>query len=199
MSRRILCALVLASLAACSDDPAPLEADSGAGEPQTPTVDAAPAVDAYASACLGTPVEPPNEGWPHVPVGTAISYASEPPASGPHFPIWARYQVHTAPLARGYWVHNIEHGAIALLYRPDAPQAEIDELIATYEAIPVDPDCGHRQALVAPDPELTATIAVVAANAYLAGDCVDRAAILHFAAARRERGPENVCTEGFVP
>src|SRR6185295_7796335 len=61
----------------------------------------------------------PNEGWTHVPEGSAITYRSNPPASGPHYPVWLRYQEYSEPMARGYWVHNLEHGAIVVLYRTD--------------------------------------------------------------------------------
>ena len=61
-----------------------------------------------------------NEGWAHVPEGSAIAYVHNPPASGPHYPVWLRYEEFTSAQARGYWVHNLEHGAIVMLYRPDA-------------------------------------------------------------------------------
>ena len=72
---------------------------------------------------VGTPV--PNEGWVHVTEGSVINYQHNPPASGPHYPVWLRYQEYTTVQARGYWVHNLEHGAIVFLYRPDAPPASV--------------------------------------------------------------------------
>jgi hypothetical protein len=47
-----------------------------------------------------------NEGWTHVTEGSAITYAHNPPASGPHYPVWLRYEEFTTAQARGYWVHN---------------------------------------------------------------------------------------------
>src|SRR5688500_13322181 len=93
----------------------------------------APALAAVLCGCGGTspqtpgPVGPipgmavPNEGWAHVPEGSATTYRSNPPASGPHYPVWLRYREYTEAMARGYWVHNLEHGAVVVLYRPDAP------------------------------------------------------------------------------
>ena len=40
-----------------------------------------------------------NEGWIHVAEGSAITYAHNPPASGPHYPVWLRYEEFTAALA----------------------------------------------------------------------------------------------------
>ena len=58
-----------------------------------------------------------------------------PPASGPHYPIWARYQRHPAEVPIGYWLHNVEHGAVVFLYRPDAPSEQIDALAAVYDSL----------------------------------------------------------------
>jgi uncharacterized protein DUF3105 len=57
----------------------------------------------------------PNEGWAHVAEGSATSYRSNPPASGPHYPVWLRYREYAEPMARGYWGHNLEHGAVVVV------------------------------------------------------------------------------------
>ena len=73
-----------------------------------------------------------DEGRLHVPVGTATEYENVPPASGPHYPITAPYGVYEEPVEEGLWVHNLEHGAIALLYRC---QTDCDEVVPQMEAI----------------------------------------------------------------
>ncbi len=48
--------------------------------------------------------------------GSAITYKSVPPSSGPHYPApkpWGTYDDGILP---GYWVHDLEHGGVALLY-----------------------------------------------------------------------------------
>ena len=60
-------------------------------------------------------------------------------------------------------MHNLEHGAIVLLYRPDAPPSAVQELRQAYQALPNDPACGHRRALLTPDPLLPRAVAAVAA------------------------------------
>jgi hypothetical protein len=53
---------------------------------------------------------------PHLDIGTPIQYPTNPPASGPHYPIWAAFQEFATPVPRPYWVHSLEHGAVVLLY-----------------------------------------------------------------------------------
>ena len=139
------------------------------------------------------------EGWAHVPEGAAVSYQSNPPASGPHYPVWARYREHAGAVPRGYWVHNLEHGAIVLLYRPDAPAAAVQELRQAFAALPNDPACGHRRALLTPDPLLPQPfVAAVAAHRVLMADRLDPAWVRAFADGFRGQGPEAVCADGTV-
>lgn len=141
-----------------------------------------------------------NQGWVHVPVDSVIAYDHNPPASGPHYPIWARYQEHTAAVPRGYWVHDLEHGAVVMLYRPDAGAAVIDALRAAFLSLPADPQCpGLGRALLTPDPLLDKPFSVVAANVELVCDRVDAQQIADFTTMNRGHGPETVCVSGAYP
>jgi hypothetical protein len=140
-----------------------------------------------------------NEGWVHVAEGSAVTYRNNPPASGPHYPVWARYQAYTTALARPYWVHNLEHGAIVFVHRPDAPAAALATFNETFRALPNDAQCGHPRALLTPDAQLTRPFTVIAANFVLEGDCVSPDAIRRFALAHRGQGPENICDSGTRP
>src|SRR5712692_10546059 len=111
-------------------------------------------------ACSGPDYQPPR-------------YSSNPPVSGRHYLLWAKYQIYTAPIARAYWVHNLEHGGAVLLYRPDAPDSIKEALTRIYNALPrmgegtpgaspspLDVYCGgdplvmHKRAILTPDPLL---------------------------------------------
>jgi hypothetical protein len=140
-----------------------------------------------------------NEGWLHVAEGQPITYRHNPPASGSHYPVWARYQEHTTTVARGYWVHNLEHGGVVFLYRPSAPAAAVTALRDAYRALPNDPACGHKRALLTADPDLPTDTAVVAADFQLEGGCTSAGAIRAFVDARIGRGPEQVCADGNRP
>ena len=61
-----------------------------------------------------------NEGQTHVPEGSVIQYVNNPPSSGNHYPSPKPWGVYTDPIVPGYWVHNLEHGGVVVLY--DCPQ-----------------------------------------------------------------------------
>jgi hypothetical protein len=150
-------------------------------------------------SCFAVVMPVANEGWSHVAEGSVVSYRANPPASGPHYPVWARYQEHAVAVARPYWVHNLEHGAIIFLYRPDAPADVVAALRAAFQSLPNDPICGHRRALMTPDPLLPRATAVVAADHLLGAECVNAQAIRDFVTLYRGRGPEQVCQDGSRP
>jgi hypothetical protein len=149
--------------------------------------------------CPATVESVPNEGWTHVPEGSVVNYRANPPASGPHYPVWARYQEHASVVARPYWVHNLEHGAIVFAYRPDAPAATVSALRSVFQGLPNDSACGHRRALMVPDPLLPRMTAVVAADFVVSSDCVSASLVHDFAIQRRGHGPEQVCDDGTRP
>jgi hypothetical protein len=149
--------------------------------------------------CRTEVVNVPSEGWLHYAEGTAIPYVHNPPASGPHYPSWARYQRHSQTIARPYWVHNLEHGAIVFLRGSSATPAVAAALDAAFAEIPVDPACGHSRALMTLDPLLPTAIAIVAADYVLRSQCVPPEAAADFISARRGNGPENICDDGTYP
>ncbi len=174
-------ALVLLLAAACGAE----EATEAPGPTSTP------------EACRDAPgTVVAHEGFRHVRIGEEVAYASEPPASGPHWPIWAPWGVHDVALPREVWIHNLEHGGVVFLYRPDAPADAVAALRAAFDALPDDPACGHPRALLTPDPELQAAVAVVAVDHALAGDAVDAGDVAAFVELCRNTAPEDVCADG---
>jgi hypothetical protein len=90
-----------------------------------------------------------SEGGGHVDIGTAIEWMNEPPHSGPHYPTWSSAGEKDEPVERGFWVHNLEHGWIVLLYNcPDGCEAELDLLREVLDARP------DHDILLTPDPLL---------------------------------------------
>jgi hypothetical protein len=174
-----------------------LAAAAGCGSSGSTNTPSAPPTDNGSCAMSESGVA--NEGWTHLAEGTAITYRHNPPASGPHYPVWARYQAYTTALQRPYWVHNLEHGAIVLVYRPDASPAIVAALTDTFRALPNDSECGHPRALLTPDPLLERTVSAIAANFVLEGDCVSPNAIRTFALAHRNHAPEDICDSGTRP
>jgi len=61
--------------------------------------------------------ELPILGRNHVPDGTKISYNSNPPTSGDHWPQPAEWGIYLSPLPDEQLVHNLEHGGIWISYK----------------------------------------------------------------------------------
>jgi hypothetical protein len=146
----------------------------------------------------------PRDGQ-HKPQDSVIEYQHNPPTSGPNYEMWAAYQKFDT-LARPHWVHNLRHGAIVLVYRPDAPQEVIDVLNKAYDLIPqppiakgAKPDC-RKLGIMAPDPELPNTYAVLAWNWMMTSNCMPKVEdIAAFANKHIYDAPEKECYDGAWP
>jgi hypothetical protein len=57
-----------------------------------------------------------------------VNYAQNPPAGGPHNPIWQNCGYYAAPVADEHAVHSLEHGAVWITYQPDLPQEQVSAL-----------------------------------------------------------------------
>jgi hypothetical protein len=144
----------------------------------------------------------------HVEVGTTITWNTNPPSSGAHFPIWARWGVHNAVLPRGHWVHNLEHGGVAVLYRCDGDCTNLRRQLENFvRSLPPEPVCLRddagvaRRVLLTEDPLLDRSVTVAAAAwgyTYRAR-CFDRDSLEAFVLQLTGRGPEDFCSEGSVP
>jgi len=137
----------------------------------------------------------------HVPQATILSFTTNPPASGPHFGIWAGWNRSYPSLERGFWLHNAEHGAIVLLYNCEDCDTEIAQLEDVVRNYPVDPLCGspvRNRALVARDAQLPTgvTFAAVAWGVTYTATCVDPVALDQFKSDFYARAPENFCDDG---
>jgi uncharacterized protein DUF3105 len=81
-----------------------------------------------------------TEGWPgngephpgaleHDHVSGPVKYAVTPPVGGPHNAIWMNAGVYTEPIPSERAVHNLEHGAVWITYRPSLPASQVDALV----------------------------------------------------------------------
>jgi hypothetical protein len=150
-----------------------------------------------AATCVTTQM--PIRGYNHVPTGSSIAWDDDPPSSGNHYPVWARWGAYEQTIPRGYWVHNLEHGGVVLLHRPDVGDAAKDALHAAFTAIPLDPSCTHRRTILTPDPQMGPAIAAVSWGWQMVCDGVDQQAIVDFATAHRGHGREDLCAQGGYP
>ncbi|MSQ28768.1 MAG: DUF3105 domain-containing protein [Dehalococcoidia bacterium] len=134
----------------------------------------------------------PDEGRSHVELGSAITYSTNPPASGPHYPVTARWSFNDSPLQPGFWVHNLEHGGITILYRCPADCTELkQQLKGLMESLPKSARYGYVKLVIAPDDTLPGAIAAMAWNHRIMLDKFDSGTLTRFYQAYVDKGPED--------
>lgn len=147
---------------------------------------------------------PPADGL-HSSQGTQLSWATNPPAEGPHYPVWAPWaQAFPDVVPRGNWLHNAEHGGVILLYNcPSGCSDVVAGLTEIGTALPQDAGCQrpiNARWLVTADPQLPAGVQVAAVAwgyAYRA-TCLDRTTLQAFITAHYARAPEDFCSQGAL-
>lgn len=104
----------------------------------TPTT-ASPSTGTPVPVKFGVVIQVPDEGRQHVAEGSAITYKTNPPASGPHYPSPAPWGISDQPIPPGYFVHNLEHGGIDVLYDcPNGCPNTVSALKQVYQSLPKD-------------------------------------------------------------
>ncbi len=140
--------------------------------------------------------ETPLAAASHVDQGTAITWASNPPSSGVHYPTHAAWAMaYPIVVERGNYLHNEEHGGIALLYNcPNGCPDVVAGLTAIGTALPQDPACTaegvNAKWLVTSDPYLPAGVQVAAAawGWTFKATCLDADRLSAFVTARYSMG-----------
>lgn len=179
-------ALCAFSLSACSDDPrGTAAADVGGG------------------VCNVEPKTVSGLSQEHVTVCSEVHYPDSPPAGGPHYPIWAAFQSYSFPVPRGFWVHDLEHGAVVYSYNcsdsPDGCADEVARVQALIDALPTDSSCPSatpRRVVLTPDPLLDVRWGVSAWGVTLRATCVDSDRFRQFYLNHFGLGPEDLCSPG---
>jgi Protein of unknown function (DUF3105) len=203
LRRTMLCSVKLARLASVSVFLS-FAACSSAGPTASPVpVRTRPSGPFAVGACKAAVRYPVLLDSPHVAIGSDVSYPTNPPASGPHYPLWASFKEFDAAVDRRYTVHDLEHGAIVLSYKCAAPQdcaPLVTVLRAVQAALPQDPLCTsgiRNRVVITPDPKLDTPIAATAWGAIYTADCADRDSLLAFAKEHYAQGTENLCSDGI--
>jgi len=109
----------------------------------------------------------PLEQANHVEEGAPLTYRNRPPSSGMHFgtlPQASEYRLYDQPLSPGRWVHMLEHGAVAILYRPDlCDNACVDVLTQVWDNAPRSTLVGGiRHLVITPYQNMDHAVAAVA-------------------------------------
>ena len=150
--------------------------------------------------CTPTTATHPVAASYYIPVCSDVSYATDPPTSGPHYPIWATYKTYLVPINPGFLVHSLKHGAVVITWRcPAGCDAELTTLRTMLSQRPNDPQCDpliQHRIIVAPRPDQDTMLAAAAWGASWKADCFNLAALGDFIDARYGQGLENDCFEG---
>ncbi len=138
-----------------------------------------------------------DEGRSHVADGTAIEYKHYPPTSGAHYPApvqWGTVGTPQQPLPEGRFIHNLEHGGIAVLYNcpsgcPDLVQQLQDIVTRTGPK----EKYGEIKMVMTPYSRgMEHKIALLAWDYIDSFDAFDRDRIIRFYNAHVDQGPEDV-------
>jgi hypothetical protein len=156
--------------------------------------------DETSASCMPLIASHPIAASPHVTACSEVTYETDPPTSGPHYPVWAAFKTYGVPINPGFLVHALEHGAITLTWRcPSGCDAELAALQAMLDARAGDPLCDplvkHR-IIVAPRPDQDTKLVAAGWGVSWKADCFDLASLGSFIDAWYAKGPENVCAQG---
>ena len=150
----------------------------------------------------------PDMGNRHVPLGTVVTYQYCAPASGGHFAAGGGpippglYGPEDAVIPQG-WVHNLEHGALVLLYKggsEGAAAAGQIQLKAFYDSFPNSPVCNIERGttqgpIIARFDQMATDYSAIVWGRVLPLTSPDFNAILDFYATWGEKtNPEPQCT-----
>lgn len=75
--------------------------------------------------------EPGHSDFPD-PEARSKAWNTDPPTSGPHYGQTLAYGSYTDPIDVGRVLHNLEHGAVYILYGPRVPEATVAQLQEFY-------------------------------------------------------------------
>jgi len=162
------------------------------------------AASAPVGPCGAVTQQRPIEGASHVATCSYVDYRTLPPSSGDHYAVWAAYMTYDQPVPEGYWVHDLEHGAIVLSYNCGAAGCATDvaaaqQMIDQYADDPLCASAGEgvrHRFVMTPDPRLDVRFAASAWGWTLRASCFDADAFLAFAKAHYGQGPEVLCANG---
>lgn len=128
-----------------------------------------------------------DEGNQHVDPKTAITYKTNPPTSGPHWPVATRPGFYTEAQPDGALVHSLEHGIIVIYYDPEDTPADVVETLKQYASqYP-----GEWDGVVVTPRQQKEAVILTAWRHMLRQETFNKQVAEKFIDAFRGRGPEN--------
>ena len=180
-------AVIVFTLAACGSSPSPpnpkldqLPTIQFVGNPSCPTsgatpyftssgkvkpapVNSLPAVGQAIDEMPHTHIQPP----------ATVTYIHNPPTSGCHYNLGygdapIQTGVYNQSIPNEYWVHNLEHGYVAILYNcpNNSCSSEFNQLHSWYKSLPPTPGFPYPKAIVIPYTSMDVPFAAVSWDWY---------------------------------
>lgn len=178
--------LLIAFLTACGSTAPPVVVTDA---PNAPPPTTAPSQN----DTPGQEIAVPDEGRDHVAEGTDITYQHDPPASGPHYPVVLQYGLYEGEdVSPGYWVHNLEHGAIVILYKCDQPCPDLVKALGDMLDLFPMSKWNNRKIVIAPYSRMESPITAVAWDVQMPLSQFDEQALIDFYARHVDQGPEDI-------
>jgi hypothetical protein len=171
--------------------------EAGASEPDRGPVSTTTPVPG--SNCMAEIVSRGPDPGIHMTVCSALSHATNPPSSGPHYPQWAAFKTYPEPVPWGFLVHSLEHGALVISYNcPGGCPSEVAEVQSFIDGLPLDPLCTSppRRLILVPDPNLDVRFAASAWGFALRAGCFERQTFEDFFLQHYGKAPEDFCNAG---
>lgn len=128
----------------------------------------------------------PISGRQHFPDGTKITYDTNPPAEGNHYPEPQPAGVYTTPPPDGNLVHSLEHGAVILWYNPKMlSKDQVKQLTALFNSISL------PKTIMTPRDSMDVPVAITSWGQILKLKTIDEKQIRNFFETNYDRGPEH--------
>jgi uncharacterized protein DUF3105 len=179
---------------------------AAAGDPETPIDPIAeePVPDSACNAVVRT--YPPPTDAAHVQTCSAVSYGTNPPVSGRHYPLFPEFRVYDYAIPRGFYVHSLEHGGVVITYSCTHCADEVASARELVETLEIDPlccaggSCGDatNRMTLTPDPGIRTAWAASAWGSALTADCFEPEVFKAFAETYRGTGPEQICANTYA-
>lgn len=127
------------------------------------------------------------EGTDHVAPETVVTYKTDPPTSGNHYPMPTRPGFYTTAQPAGALVHSLEHGNIVMYYDPETTPADVQEALKDYARQYL----GDWDGVVVVPREQEEAVVLTAWRQMVRLKTFDKKVTERFMDAFRGRGPEN--------
>lgn len=133
----------------------------------------------------------PDEGQNHIPEGEPGTYSHYPPSSGEHYPKVLQWDYYDVDLPLEYYVHNLEHGGIVVLYNcPAACPDTVATLGEFIDQAPPEDVFGEVKVLIGANKQIESKVVALAWGYELDLPEADLALLLDFYRRHVNQGPE---------